>query len=485
MSAHFSLAEALADRRLAEVALPEGLPRAPQDAARLSGMRRVRLFGLDLIAARRADVARALVTHARRKETTTVQFINAHCINVLATDARYRAALTRADALLPDGSGLSLAARMAQVTLGENLNGTDLFPELCREAAMQGVSIFLLGGKPGIAAAAAEAMMARYPQLIVAGTRDGYWNRRDEARVIAQINATGAGIVLVGMGVPLQECWIDRVRDQLTVPVAMGVGGLFDYYSGAIPRAPQMVRTVGCEWAWRLAQEPRRLFARYVLGNPLFIARSLAHGWDRRGIAGCTSLAIKHAFDRVAAIAALVLLSMVFAVVALAIWCEDRGPVFFRQTRIGAHGKPFRMWKFRSMVVDAEARLAAIAAKSERSGNFKMKRDPRVTRVGAVLRRLSLDELPQLINIAAGEMSVVGPRPALPREVLGYGEAERARLAGRPGLTCTWQVSGRADIPFERQVELDVAYLANRSLATDLKLVLQTVPAVLTARGAY
>ena len=114
-----------------------------------------------------------------------------------------------------------------------------------------------------------------------------------------------------------------------------------------------------------------------------------------------------------------------------------------------------------------------------------MKRDPRVTRVGAVLRRLSLDELPQLINIAAGEMSVVGPRPALPREVLGYGEAERARLAGRPGLTCTWQVSGRADIPFERQVELDVAYLANRSLATDLKLVLQTVPAVLTARGAY
>ena len=457
MSAHFSLAEALADRRLAEVALPEGLPRAPQDAARLSGMRRVRLFGLDLIAARRADVARALVTHARRKETTTVQFINAHCINVLATDARYRAALTRADALLPDGSGLSLAARMAQVTLGENLNGTDLFPELCREAAMQGVSIFLLGGKPGIAAAAAEAMMARYPQLIV----------------------------LVGMGVPLQECWIDRVRDQLTVPVAMGVGGLFDYYSGAIPRAPQMVRTVGCEWAWRLAQEPRRLFARYVLGNPLFIARSLAHGWDRRGIAGCTSLAIKHAFDRVAAIAALVLLSMVFAVVALAIWCEDRGPVFFRQTRIGAHGKPFRMWKFRSMVVDAEARLAAIAAKSERSGNFKMKRDPRVTRVGAVLRRLSLDELPQLINIAAGEMSVVGPRPALPREVLGYGEAERARLAGRPGLTCTWQVSGRADIPFERQVELDVAYLANRSLATDLKLVLQTVPAVLTARGAY
>lgn len=485
MLKRFSSAEALADQQFAKVDLPQVRDRAPHTGERLAGMRRTALFGLDLVAARRADVARALVAHARRRETTTVQFINAHCVNVLAADAGYRAALARADVLLPDGSGLSLAARMADVALGENLNGTDLFPELCREAAMQGVSIFLLGGKPGIAAAAAAAMVARYPQLKVAGTRDGYWNKADEARVIAEINATGAGIVLVGMGVPLQECWIDRVRGQLTVPVAMGVGGLFDYYSGSIPRAPQVVRAAGCEWAWRLAQEPRRLFARYVLGNPLFIARALAHGWDHRGMDQRLSLAIKHTFDRVAAMAALVLFAILFAAVALAIWCEDRGPVFFRQTRIGANGKPFRMWKFRSMVIDAEARLAAIAAKSERSGNFKMKRDPRVTRVGAVLRRLSLDELPQLINIAAGEMSVVGPRPALPREVLGYGEAERARLAGRPGLTCTWQVSGRADIPFDRQVELDVAYLANRSLVTDLKLVLQTVPAVLTARGAY
>lgn len=483
MLKRFSTAEAFADQAFAPIALP--LREAAKPAPRLAGMRRTRLFGLDLVAAGRADVARALVAHARRRETTTIQFINAHCVNVLAADAGYRAALDRADALLPDGSGLSLAAKLAGVTLGDNLNGTDLFPELCREAAMQGVSIFLLGGKPGIAAAAAATMAARYPQLKVAGTRDGYWNKADEARVIDEINATGAGIVLVGMGVPLQETWLDRVRSQLTVPVAMGVGGLFDYYSGSIPRAPKAIRAAGCEWVWRLAQEPRRLFTRYVLGNPLFVARAMANGWDQRGMAQRTSLAMKHAFDRFAAISALVVFSVVFAAVALAIKIEDRGPVFFRQTRIGANGKPFRMWKFRSMVVDAEARLAAIAALSERTGNFKMKRDPRVTGVGAVLRRLSLDELPQLINIAMGDMSVVGPRPALPREVLGYSETERARLAGRPGLTCTWQVSGRADIPFDRQVELDVEYLANRSLITDLSLVLRTVPAVLTARGAY
>ena len=138
------------------------------------------------------------------------------------------------------------------------------------------------------------------------------------------------------------------------------------------------------------------------------------------------------------------------------------------------------------MVVDAEVQLDAIRAQSDRDGTcFKMKRDPRVTRVGAILRRLSLDELPQLLNILCGQMSLVGPRPALLREVLCYTPAARERLAGRPGLTCTWQVSGRADIPFEQQVELDVAYLRTRSMMTDLLLMARTIPAVLTARGAY
>jgi lipopolysaccharide/colanic/teichoic acid biosynthesis glycosyltransferase len=198
------------------------------------------------------------------------------------------------------------------------------------------------------------------------------------------------------------------------------------------------------------------------------------------------SLAVKQVLDHALAAVALLIAAPLFLLVMLAIKLEDAGPVFFRQTRIGLGGKPFRMWKFRSMVVDAEARLAAIRAQSERDGPcFKMKQDPRVTRVGAVLRRLSLDELPQLLNILSGDMSLVGPRPALPSEVLSYSPAARERLAGKPGLTCTWQVSGRANIPFEEQVELDVAYLRTRSLMTDLVLMLRTIPAVLTARGAY
>ena len=191
-------------------------------------------------------------------------------------------------------------------------------------------------------------------------------------------------------------------------------------------------------------------------------------------------------FDLVAAMAALIALAPVFLVVALAIKLEDRGPVFFRQTRIGHRGQPFKMWKFRSMVRDAEARLAAIIAQSERDGTcFKMRSDPRITKVGAFLRRFSLDELPQLFNIVAGDMSVVGPRPALPREVLTYAPEQRERLIGLPGLTCTWQVSGRAEIPFEQQVLLDVEYLRTRSFVKDMGIIVRTIPAVLNADGAY
>ena len=452
----------------------------------LRDVARTRLFGLDLVSSTRDHVAAELVAMAASGECATVQFINAHCINMAASDRAYRRALRRADFLLPDGSGMAIAAKLAGGQLGENLNGTDLFPEICRHAAARGQSVYLLGGRPGVAAAAAQAMRARFPELRVAGTRSGFWRPEDEVAVIDEINGAGAAIVLVGLGVPLQETWIDRVRGCLSARIVLGVGGLFDYYSGQITRAPLVMRQAGCEWIWRLVQEPRRLFSRYILGNPAFLARAALHAITARDMSQRVSLAVKYGSDRVIAAAALVLAAPLMLAIMLAIKLEDGGPVFFRQTRIGKSGKPFRMWKFRSMVVDAEARLAAIRGSSERDGTcFKMKRDPRVTHVGALLRRLSLDELPQILNIVRGEMSVVGPRPALPREVLTYAADQRERLVGKPGLTCVWQVSGRADIPFERQVELDVTYLRNRSLLTDIGLILRTIPAVLSARGAY
>jgi exopolysaccharide biosynthesis polyprenyl glycosylphosphotransferase len=200
-------------------------------------------------------------------------------------------------------------------------------------------------------------------------------------------------------------------------------------------------------------------------------------GWQRP---------VKRLIDILAAALLLLLLAPVFALIAIAIKLDSRGPVLFRQTRSGKDGVPFAFLKFRGMVADAEARRAALEALNEAQGPiFKMKRDPRVTRVGRVLRRTSLDELPQLWNVLRGEMSLVGPRPPLPSEVAKYEPWHRGRLAVKPGLTGLWQVSGRNLLSFDAMVRLDCAYIARWSLWLDLRILLQTVLAVSFMRGAY
>lgn len=197
--------------------------------------------------------------------------------------------------------------------------------------------------------------------------------------------------------------------------------------------------------------------------------------------------AVKRAVDLAGAAFLLVALSPVFAAVALAVRLDSPGAALFRQVRVGRHGRCFDCFKFRSMYVDAEARKAALLAQNEMRGGvtFKMKRDPRITRVGRVLRKLSLDELPQLWNVLRGEMSLVGPRPPVPSEVAQYGPDQRRRLEVKPGLTCLWQVQGRSDIPFEQQVALDVAYIESQSFLGDLRILVATIPAVLLGKGAY
>ena len=176
----------------------------------------------------------------------------------------------------------------------------------------------------------------------------------------------------------------------------------------------------------------------------------------------------------------------VFAAIALAIRLDSPGAILFRQTRVGQEGVEFSLLKFRSMAVDAEAKRTTLEDKNERTGPvFKMRRDPRVTRVGRWLRRWSLDELPQLLNVLRGDMSLVGPRPALPAEVARYTDRQRGRLVVPPGLTGLWQVSGRANLSFERAVELDLFYAEHRSLAFNLSILVRTIPAVLSGRGAY
>jgi exopolysaccharide biosynthesis WecB/TagA/CpsF family protein len=449
-------------------------------------LRPTRLFGISLVNARLQAIAAELADRAAADVMTTVSFINAHCANVLRRDPAYRAAIRASDMVLPDGSGVRIAARMMGEPMGDNLNGTDLFPELCNHAAERGVSIFLLGGHPGVARACGTAMAARNPGLCIAGSADGYFDAAATDRLIHAINASGAGILLVGMGVPTQEKWIAAHRSRISVPVVLAVGGLFDYYAGRIPRAPLALRRIGCEWVWRLLQEPHRLAGRYVVGNAAFLSHAIGDAAEAPGVSAMMTAAGKRSLDLAVALAMLVVAAPIIAAIALAIKLDDGGPVFFRQVRVGDGGKPFNMLKFRSMAVNAEARRAALLALSERDETcFKMKRDPRITRIGRVLRRLSLDELPQILNVLHGSMSLVGPRPALPEEAITYGVRGWKRLRGKPGITCTWQVSGRAEIPFARQVEMDIAYLRRQSLWHDIALLFRTIPAVLSARGAY
>jgi exopolysaccharide biosynthesis polyprenyl glycosylphosphotransferase len=193
----------------------------------------------------------------------------------------------------------------------------------------------------------------------------------------------------------------------------------------------------------------------------------------------------KRVFDITVAVAALVLTAPITLVAAVAIKRSSSGPVIFAQERVGRDGETFRVFKFRTMVVDAEERLAELRAQNEADGPlFKMKQDPRVTKVGAFLRRLSIDEIPQFINVLRGEMSVVGPRPALPAEVAGWTEDVHDRLRVLPGITGMWQVSGRADTTFDEYKRLDLYYVDNWSLAHDARIVCKTFAAVLAQRGA-
>lgn len=195
---------------------------------------------------------------------------------------------------------------------------------------------------------------------------------------------------------------------------------------------------------------------------------------------------IKNLVDRAASALALLLLAPLLLTIATLVWFDDRGPVLYRQTRIGKNGQAFAMIKFRSMVVNAEAKLAELAASNEGAGPlFKLRVDPRVTRIGAVLRRYSLDELPQLLNVLAGSMSLVGPRPPLPSEVATYGQAAQRRLKVKPGLTGLWQISGRSNLTWTESVRLDLRYVENWSLAMDLTIMWKTLGAVLKGEGAY
>ena len=200
-----------------------------------------------------------------------------------------------------------------------------------------------------------------------------------------------------------------------------------------------------------------------------------------------SSVFFKRVMDIILSVIAVILGSPVFLLTALIVKVTSPGPIIFSQVRVGKYGRHFKFYKFRSMYIDAEARKAELLAHNE-SGDgviFKMKHDPRITPFGRFIRKFSIDELPQLFNVIFGDMSLVGPRPPLPSEVRTYTLEERKRLNITPGITCLWQVSGRSELPFSKQIALDKEYIASRSAWKDFLILLKTVPAILTGKGAW
>ncbi len=236
--------------------------------------KRIKLLDVTLHNHSMKSALREIRQFCKGAECRQIAFVNPHCLNISARDPQYRALLQGAPMVLADGIGIHLALKFfTSDALRDNVNGTDLFPPLCRMAAREKLSLYLLGGRPGVASAVAAGAQARVPGLEIAGTHHGFIDAAESDAVVTQINRSGADILLVAMGVPLQENWIAANVHKLNPRVAMGVGGLFDFYSGRIARAPLWMREMGLEWLYRLLQEPGRMWRRYVIGNPAFLWR--------------------------------------------------------------------------------------------------------------------------------------------------------------------------------------------------------------------
>lgn len=233
----------------------------------------VHIAGIRLLNLGMDELVAAIEAAVRQRGCTQIAFVNPACVNIAAVDPRYRAALAHADWVCPDGIGMKIAGRILGRPIRQNLNGTDLFPRLCESLARSGHRLYLLGARPGVAEAAARWAQQQFPRLQIAGTRSGYFGRDEEEAVLAAIRASRADVLLVAMGVPAQDLWLRRHLKKTGAPVGIGVGGLLDFYGGRIPRAPLWLREIGGEWVYRLIQEPRRMWRRYLVGNFTFLWR--------------------------------------------------------------------------------------------------------------------------------------------------------------------------------------------------------------------
>ena len=239
---------------------------------------RVPILGLPVYNVSMNEALDRIIGGLRQQSPMRVSFLNADCVNVAVRHPAYREVLHRAHLLLPDGIGLRMGARVLGYELRQNVNGTDLFPRLCARLASKKKRVFLLGARPGVADGVAKWIDRHHPGIVTVGTQHGYFDATQNDEVVERIRAAKPDLLLAAFGAPRQDIWLDKHLAETGARVGLAVGGLFDFYSGRVQRAPLWVREIGCEWMYRLAKEPRRLWRRYLYGNGLF----LAHIWRER-----------------------------------------------------------------------------------------------------------------------------------------------------------------------------------------------------------
>ena len=254
------------------------------------GERRSAVLGIGIDPMRAEELVERVARMATRGGSHLICYVNAECLNQALFDRRYRSILHQADVVYADGMGVVWASRLTERALSERITLGDALPDFCRMAAEKGLRLFFLGGVPGTAQRAAARLTERFPGLRIVDTHHGHFALEESPQVIDRINQAKPQILLAGMGVPKQEKWLWQHRAQLQVPVLWGVGALFDYYGGGVPRAPVWMRRLGLEWAFRLLLEPRRLWRRYLLGNAFFVLRTLTLLLVDAGLVTCSWL---------------------------------------------------------------------------------------------------------------------------------------------------------------------------------------------------
>jgi len=392
---------------------------------------------------------------AHRK--AVIDNVNVHAMNLARTNARFAAALDESDVVFCDGYGVKVAADLAGFRLGERMTPPDWIDALFAASARQRLSLFFLGDEDWVVAAFAAEVARRHPGVRIAGWHHGFFDLEGEAnrRVLEIINASAADVIVTGMGMPRQEIWAHDNVAALDRGVIIAAGGLFRMYLGLVRRCPPRLSRLCLEWAWRLAQEPRRLFARYAFGNTAFVARLIYAVW------------LKRVLDLVLACGLLVLALPVLAICWALVRVDQGGPAIFVHERAGRGGKRFRMYKFRTLPTT----YPPYADKRHIPPS-------QLTPIARFMRSTALDELPQLVNVIKGDMAMVGPRPEMPAIADRYRGRERLRLAVPPGATGPCQVArlrGRVGgRPIHEGLSYDLEYVRRAGPLVDLAIVART-----------